>query len=214
MTRPDLSIYLVTDPALCGDRLLDTVLAAVHGGATVVQLRNKHAPDAALIEQGRALRAALAGSGVPLIVNDRIAVAAAIGADGVHVGQADAGIEAARTALGPEAIIGLSIQTGAHARAAAGLPVDYVGIGPVFATATKPDHAMPLGFDGLAAVRSATDLPAVAIGGLTADHVPGVLDAGCEGLAIVSAICGAADPGAAAAGFRRAIAQHRGEARA
>jgi thiamine-phosphate pyrophosphorylase len=206
----DLSIYLVTDPMLCATRgLVETVLAAVHGGASVVQLRDKDAPDALLVEQGRALKVALAGRGVPLIVNDRIAVAAAIGADGVHVGQADVGIDAARAALGPDAIVGLSIQTIAHARAAARLPVDYVGIGPVFTTATKPDHAAPLGLNGLARVRAATPLPAVAIGGLTADHVRGVLGAGCDGLAIVSAICAADDPQAASAAFRRAIGRHR-----
>ena len=211
----DLSVYLVTDPVLCAARgLVETVLAAVHGGASVVQLRDKDAPDAELVAQGRALKAALAGSGVPLIVNDRIGVAAAIGADGVHVGQADEGIAATRAALGPGAIVGLSIQNPEHARATAGLHVDYVGIGPVFATATKPDHAAPLGFDGLTKVRAATPLPAVAIGGLTAAHVPGVLDAGCDGLAIVSAICAASDPQAAAAAFRQAIASHRDEDRA
>ena len=211
MTRAlDLAVYLVTDPALCAARgLVETVLAAVQGGASVVQLRHKDAPDELLIEQGRALMAALAGSPVPLIVNDRIAVAAAIGAHGVHLGQADASLDAARAALGPGAIVGLSIQTVAHARAVAGLPIDYVGIGPVFATATKPDHAPPLGFDGLARVRAATHLPAVAIGGLTAEHVPGVLEAGCDGLAVVSAICAAADPSAAARAFRDAIAAHR-----
>ncbi len=209
----DLSIYLVTDPMLCATRgLVETVLAAVQGGASIVQLRDKDAPDALLVEQGRALKVALAGSGVPLIVNDRIGVAAAIGADGVHVGQTDADIDAARAALGPEAILGLSVQTIEHARAASRLPVDYVGIGPVFATATKPDHAAPLGLDGLARVRAATPLPAVAIGGLTADHVPDVLDAGCDGLAIVSAICAATDPRAASAAFRSAIGRHHREA--
>jgi thiamine-phosphate pyrophosphorylase len=211
---PNLSVYVVTDPVQCAARgLVETMLAAVAGGATVVQLRDKDAPDAVLVEQGRSLRAALAGSGVPLIVNDRIPVAAAIGAAGVHLGQADADIEAARAALGPDAIIGLSIQTAGHARAAERLPIDYVGIGPVFATATKPDHAAPLGFAGLAAVRAATRFPAVAIGGLQVEHVPGVLDAGCAGLAVVSAICAAADPREAAHALRRAIAAHRCEAR-
>jgi thiamine-phosphate pyrophosphorylase len=208
--RLDLAVYLVTDPGLCAAQgLLETVRAAVAGGVSVVQLRDKDAPDAALIEQGRALKAALAGTGVPLIVNDRIAVAAAIGADGAHIGQADDNVLAARVLLGPDAILGLSIQTAEHARACAGLPIDYVGIGPVFATATKADHAAPLGCAGLAAVRTATRLPAVAIGGLTADHAACVLDAGCDGLAVVSAVCGTQDPQAAAAGLRRAVDQHR-----
>lgn len=214
MTRSlDLSLYLVTDPRLCAAHgLVATVRDAVAGGVTVVQLRDKDAPDEVLIAQGRALKAALAGTGVPLIVNDRIRVAAVICADGVHVGQADAGIDAARALLGPDAIVGLSIQTVEHARAVAGLPIDYVGIGPVFATATKADHAVPLGCDGLAAVRAATTLPAVAIGGLRAEHVACVLHAGCDGLAVVSAICGTPDPRAAAAGLGRAIADHRAHA--
>ena len=202
----DLSLYLVTDPGLCASRgLVDTVRAAVAGGISVVQLRDKAAPDALLIEQGRALKTALAGTGVPLIVNDRLRVAAAVRADGVHVGQSDASVAAARELLGPEAIVGLSIQTIAHARAVAALPIDYVGIGPVFATATKTDHAVPLGCDGLAAVRAASDFPAVAIGGLTAAHADCVLNAGCEGLAVVSAVCGTPDPEAAAAALAAAV---------
>jgi thiamine-phosphate pyrophosphorylase len=204
--RVDLSLYLVTDPDLCAGRgLIETVLAAVQGGVSVVQLRDKRASDADLIEQGRALAGALAGSGVPLIVNDRVEVAAAIGADGVHVGQGDDSVARARALLGAEVIVGLSIQTPAHARQIDPDSVDYVGIGPVFATGTKPDHARPLGFDGLAAVRDATSLPAVAIGGLGAAHVSAVLRAGCEGLALVSAICAAADPRSAAAELRCAL---------
>jgi thiamine-phosphate pyrophosphorylase len=216
MSRPprplDLSVYLITDPLLCAGRgIVDTALAAVAGGATLVQLRDKQAPDAELIALGRALKAALAGCDVPLIINDRIGVAAAIGADGVHVGQGDDSVIEARRVLGPDSIVGLSIQSAAHAAAASALPVDYVGIGPIFATGTKPDHAPPLGFAGLAAVRAATGLPAVAIGGLGVGQVPGVLDAGCDGLAIVSAICAAPDPESATRAFRQAILDHRGE---
>jgi thiamine-phosphate pyrophosphorylase len=211
MNRPvDLSLYLVTDPGLCASRgLLDTVLAAVRGGVSVVQLRDKRASDADLIAQGRALVHALAGSGVPLIVNDRIEVAAAIGADGVHVGQGDDSVARARALLGAEAIVGLSIQTPEHASALEPERVDYVGIGPVFATSTKPDHARPLGFDGLAEVCAASTRPAVAIGGLNAQHVASVLEAGCDGLALVSAICAAADPTAAAAELRERLDQAR-----
>jgi thiamine-phosphate pyrophosphorylase len=211
MSRPlDLSLYLVTDPGLCASHgLADTVRAAVAGGVSIVQLRDKQAPDELLIEQGRALKAALAGTGVPLIINDRLRVAAEVGADGVHVGQSDASVAAARELLGPRAIVGLSIQTIDQARAVAALPVDYVGIGPVFATVTKADHAAPLGCDGLAAVRTATDFPAVAIGGLAAAHADCVLSAGCQGLAVVSAVCGNPDPEAAAAALATAIRRHR-----
>jgi thiamine-phosphate pyrophosphorylase len=207
----DLSVYLVTDPRLCAGRgLIETVLAAVRGGATVVQLRDKEAPEAVLIEQGRALKAALRGSGVPLIVNDRLEVALAVGADGVHVGQSDTAAAAARAVLGPAAIVGLSIQTRAHAAAVDPLVVDYVGVGPVFATDTKPDHASPLGFDGLAEVCAATRLPAVAIGGLTAEHAAAVLAAGARGLAVVSAICGASDAEASAREIAVAVGRANG----
>ena len=209
----DLSVYLVTDPRLCAGRgLVDTVLAAVRGGATVVQLRDKEAPDGVLIEQGQALKAALRGSGVPLIVNDRLEVALAVGADGIHVGQSDAAAAAARAALGPGAIVGLSIQTREHAALVDPLVGDYLGVGPVFATETKPDHAPPLGFDGLAEVCAACRLPAVAIGGLTGDHAAAVLAAGAQGLAVVSAICGTPDPEDSARRLALAVARARDRA--
>jgi len=191
----DLSIYLITDAALCAARgLVETVAAAVRGGATVVQLRDKTATDEQLIEQGRRLKQALAGSGVPLIINDRVEVAAASGADGVHVGQSDAAAQLARAVLGPHAFVGLSVRSVEQALAVDPAVVDHVGIGPVFATATKADHAAPLGFDGLARVCGASPVPAVAIGGLKLDHVGAVLVAGADGLAMISALCAAPDP--------------------
>jgi len=206
----DLSVYLITDPGMCAARgLVETVLAAVRGGATIVQLRDKGASDSELIAQGRRLKQALAGSGVPLIVNDRVEVAAAIGADGVHVGQSDAAAHLARAVLGPDAYVGLSIQTSDHARAVHPAVVDHVGVGPVFATATKPDHAEPLGLQGLASICALSPVPVVAIGGLALEHVAGVLGAGAEGMALVSALCAAEDPEAAARGFATAIAANR-----
>jgi len=201
----DLSVYLITDPLLCAGRgLIETARAAVRGGVKIVQLRDKTASDVALISQGRALKEALAGSGALLIVNDRVEVARAISADGVHVGQSDAAAADARKALGPDAIIGLSIQTTEHAAALDLAMVDYIGVGPVFATATKPDHAPPLGFDGLARVCTASALPAVAIGGLSAAHARAVFAAGARGLAVVSGICAAEQPEAAARAFAEA----------
>lgn len=203
MRQPfELSVYLITDPTLCAERgLVATVRAAVAGGVTLVQLRDKGASDAELIAQGQALKAALAGTGVPLIINDRIAVAAAIGAAGVHLGQDDAAVATARALLGPAAIIGLSCRTLAQVQALDPRLVDYIGTGPVFATGTKPDHAPPLGFAGLAAICAACPVPVVAIGGLSAGHVPAVRAAGAQGLAVVSAICAAADPASAARAF-------------
>ena len=208
----DLSVYLVTDPTFCAARgLVETALAAVRGGATVVQLRDKTASDEELIAQGRALKAALAGSGALLIVNDRVEVAAAIPADGVHVGQSDAASASARRVLGADAIIGLSIQNAEQAALLDRELVDYVGVGPVFATATKSDHAEPLGFDGLARICAASALPAVAIGGLSVAHVDAVFAAGARGLAIVSAICAAPDPESAARAFAEAVGARRNE---
>lgn len=208
----DLSVYLVTDARLCAARgLIATVLAAVRGGATLVQLRDKDASDAELVDLGRALQAALAGSRARLIINDRIAVAEAIGADGLHLGQSDTDPEYARARLGSRAIIGLSVQTAAHARAAASAPIDYLGIGPVFATATKSDRAAPLGFAGLRAICAAAPaLPKVAIGGLNASHARAVIAAGAQGLALVSAICAAENPEAAT----RAVCEQVTQARA
>jgi thiamine-phosphate pyrophosphorylase len=210
-TSLDLSVYLVTDAAQC-QRLgvVETVAAALRGGVTAVQLRDKHASDAELVALGRTLRERMNGSGVPLIVNDRIEVAFAIGADGVHLGQSDAGVPEARERLGPRAIVGLSVQTVEHARALDSRVVDYVGIGPVFATATKPDHSPPLGFDGLAKVCAASPVPAVAIGGLGMEHLSSVLTAGAVGAALVSTICAAADPERAA----RALVEASRRARA
>lgn len=198
----DLSLYLVTDPRLCARYgLVETVVAAVRGGATIVQLRDKQASDGELIDQARQLKAALAGSGVPLIINDRLTVAIESGADGLHLGQGDGDVVAARTAMGEQAILGLSVQNHAQLARLDPAPLDYLGLGPVFATSTKHDHAQPLGFDGLAALVAASPLPAVAIGGLEAQHVDKIRAAGAKGPAVVSAICGQADPEAAARMF-------------
>ncbi|MCA1770992.1 MAG: thiamine phosphate synthase [Halomonas sp.] len=197
--RLDLSLYLITDPNLCtGHGLVETVVAAVRGGVTVVQLRDKHASDGEMIDQARRLRAVLAGSGVPLIINDRLAVAVESGADGLHIGQDDGDVAAARAALGERALLGLSVQTPAQLARVDIERLDYLGLGPVFATPSKHDHAEPLGFEGLAALVAASPLPTVAIGGLKAEHVAAVREAGAGGLAVISGICGQPDPEAAA----------------
>ncbi|WP_299231340.1 thiamine phosphate synthase [uncultured Halomonas sp.] len=200
--RLDLSLYLVTDPSLCADHGLEkTVVAAVRGGATVIQLRDKHADDGELIDQARRLKAALAGSGVPLIINDRLTVAVESGADGLHIGQDDGEVAAARAALGEQAILGLSVQTLEQMARLDVERLDYLGLGPVFATPSKHDHAAPLGFEGLASLVAASPLPSVAIGGLKAEHAEAVRQAGAQGLAVISAICGMPDPEAAARAF-------------
>lgn len=198
----DLSLYLVTDAGLCaGMGLEKTVEAAVQGGITMVQLRDKHASDEHMIAQAKRLKAMLAGSGVPLIINDRLNVAFASQADGLHVGQSDTAVQAARTTLGQHAIIGLSINTPAQLQEAPVELLNYVGLGPVFATGSKQDHAQPIGFDGLARLANACQLPSVAIGGLKAEHIAQVKAAGANGVAVISAICGQPDPRLAAQAF-------------
>ena len=195
MTSFDLSLYLVLDPELCRTHsMVETTLAAIAGGATIVQLRDKRAGTEGLIRIGRELMDAMRGTGVPLIVNDDIDAAIAIGADGLHVGQDDLPTKTARDRLGPDKIIGLSIEDDTVARKVDRSIVDYVGIGPVFATPTKPDHKPAIGFDGLASLVRIAGLPSVAIGGLKRDHVDPVFEAGANGIAVVSAICGQPDP--------------------
>lgn len=217
MTRAtglDLSLYLVLDPGLCRlHTMVETARLAVAGGATVVQLRDKDAGTAALVEVGRALRRALAGTGVPLIVNDDLEAALAIDAEGLHVGQGDMPPAEARQRLGPGKVLGLSVETEAAVRAVDASVVDYVGIGPVFGTPTKPDHQPPIGLDGLARLVALSPVPAVAIGGLKVEHVPAVLASGAEGLAVVSAVCGQPDPEAASGVLAAAIRAWRGRHR-
>lgn len=203
-----LRLYLVTDPILCGVRsVVDTVREAVRGGVTMVQLRDKDATTAERVALGRALMAGLAGTNVPLLVNDDLDAALAIGAHGVHVGQSDLSPTMVRARLGRDAIVGLSCETVAHAAAADGTVVDYVGLGPVFATATKPNHAPAMELTGLAAARAATRLPAVAIGGIGLDTIVPVLATGVDGVAVVSAICAHPDPRAAAQTLTQTITQ-------
>jgi thiamine-phosphate pyrophosphorylase len=209
-SRLDLSLYLVAGPGdMRGRPLVAVALAAVDGGVTAVQLRRKDHVARAFVEEARALAAALRPRGVPLIINDRVDVALAVGADGVHVGQDDLPVVDVRRLVGPEMVVGLSVTSVAEACALDPTLVDYVGAGPVFTTPTKPDAGPPLGLAGTRAVcdvlgASAPDVPVVAIGGIDVSNVAAVLDAGVAGVAVVSAICAADDPRAAAA----AVAAH------
>lgn len=201
----DLRLILVTDAALTARRgLLETVRAAVAGGVTSVQLRDKAMSDAEMVPLGRMLMEALAPAGVRLMINDRVAVAAALGAD-LHIGQADCDPTAARAAIGPAAILGLSVTRQHEVATVDPALVDYVGLGPVFATSTKADAAPPLGLEGFRKVGGRLPLPFVAIGGVDAANAGSVIAAGATGIAVVSAICAAADPEMAAAGLRRAV---------
>lgn len=200
----DPFLYLVTDRALAGAReVAEVVRLAIDGGVTLVQLREKSLAHEPFVEQACVLREICHARGVPLIVNDDIAVARQANADGVHLGQSDASVEEAREELGPDAIIGLSVESIEQARTAARLDIDYVAVSPVFATPTKTDTAPPLGLEGVRAIRRLTDKPLVAIGGINQTNALEVLRAGADGLAVISAIMAAADPGQAAHAFRR-----------
>jgi thiamine-phosphate pyrophosphorylase len=206
----DLSLQLVTDTRLCGPRGVPAVVtAAVAGGVRVVQVRDHEATAAELVALTCAVAAVL-DERTTLLVDDRVDVVLAArlaGArvDGVHVGQSDLPVLAARSILGAGAVIGLTANTPAHLAAAHALPagtVDYLGVGVIRATATKPDHPVPLGIDGFAALAATTPLPCVAIGGVTAGDAAALRCAGAAGLAIVSAICAVDDPESAARAFR------------
>ena len=211
----DYSLYLVTDRTLSlGRSTVEVVRAAIRGGVSCVQLREKQLETRAFVERARALKAWLAPRGVPLIINDRLDVALAVGADGVHLGQNDLAIADARRLVGNRMIIGISAESVADAVRAEAEGADYIGASPVFTTPTKTDTAPPLGLDGLRAIRRAVRLPLVAIGGIDADNASQVLRAGADGLAVVSAIVSAPCPRAAAAAIRQQIATTRDEERA
>lgn len=205
--RIDYSLYLVTDRELCGETgVVETVLQAVAGGVRVVQLREKALDTRRFIETATLLKLALTPLRVPLLINDRVDVALASGADGVHIGQSDMPYDKARALLGPDAIIGLSVETQEQVNEAKRLDVDYLGISPVFATTTKKDAAAPWGLEGVRRIRLVTNHLLVGIGGIHAENAADVLMAGADGVAVVSAICGTPSPRSASEALRKAIA--------
>jgi thiamine-phosphate pyrophosphorylase len=200
-TRPDVRLYLVTDPLLLGGRdLAEVVLAAVEGGATLVQLRDKRASDEEFLAQAARLQAALAPTGVPLLLNDRVHLAARLGL-GAHVGPQDLAVAQARALLGPEAWLGVSLK---HPLDPIPAGVDYIALGPAYTTQTKTDTPPPQGVEPYRQLRARTSLPFVAIGGISASNLAPLAEVGVDGVAVVSAIMGARDPRAAARGCREA----------
>ncbi len=205
--RPiDYSLYLVTDRGLSrGRSTLEIVRAAVRGGVTCVQLREKTGATRAFIEEALSVKAFLDSCDVPLIINDRVDVALAVGADGVHLGQSDLPIAAARSIAGPSMVIGISAESVRDAVEAQAAGADYLGVSPVFATPTKTDTSAPLGLAGLRAIREAVKTPLVAIGGLNRDNAAAAIRSGADGVAVVSAIVAADDPEQAARAIRLEI---------
>ena len=210
--RSVLGVYLVTDEASCAGRsLTDVVMAAVRGGVSCVQLREKTLSTRDFCAKATTLQTLLAPLGIPLVINDRVDVALACGAPGVHLGQSDMPVATARKLLPPHVFLGWSVETLDHVAQASQAEfagVDYLGVSPVFATPTKTDTSTPWGLQGLRQVRAATALPLVAIGGIHAGNAAEVLAAGADGLAVVSAICAAADPALATRALRTLWEQH------
>jgi thiamine-phosphate pyrophosphorylase len=215
--KVDLRLNAIVDPERANGRsLAELTRMVVAGGATLIQLRDKHGATRRMIEEASAIKAVLAGTGVPLVINDRVDVAMIAGADGVHVGQDDMRAEDARRLLGPEAIIGVSIKTVALANAAPLDVLDYAGVGGVYATTSKDNPNGPIGVAGLRDIVAAfrarkRDFPIVGIAGIDAGNAAPVVDAGADGVAVISALSMQHDPEAAARELRgivdRALAQ-------
>jgi thiamine-phosphate pyrophosphorylase len=202
----DLTLYVITDRRLASGRSHEEVAReAIAGGATVIQLRDKEASTKELVEIGRRLRRLTAERGVTFIVNDRVDVALAVDADGVHLGQEDMPAALARQLMGPAKVIGVSAGTVEEAKRAEKDGADYLGVGPVYATVTKPDAGEPIGVEGLAEILRAVSIPVVAIGGINEGNVEEVIAAGADGVAVVSAVVAAQDIEAAARRLRRKI---------
>ncbi|MBC7346708.1 MAG: thiamine phosphate synthase [Clostridia bacterium] len=203
-------LYVIVDAATCRGRPLAAVTAeALAGGAQIIQLRAKEWSTRRLLEEGRAILDLCRRYGVPLLVNDRVDVAWALGADGVHLGQDDFPLPLARRLLGAGKIIGLSVDTEEEALAAAAAGADYVSLGPIFPTATKEDAGPVVGLEGLARVRRVLTLPLVAIGGINRENAAAVLAAGADAVAVISAVVGAVDVRAATAALR-ALLEEKG----
>ncbi|HAV42234.1 MAG TPA: thiamine phosphate synthase [Acidobacteria bacterium] len=205
----DLSLYLVTGRLLAGQRdLADLIRKAIAGGVTVVQLREKDLPAREFYELALKIKPIIP-PGIPLIIDDRLDIALAAGADGLHLGQADLPAAIARQYLGPEAIIGLSAENLDQLKEASRLPVDYLAISPVFSTPTKTDTGPAWGLNGLETARQLTPLPLVGIGGINEANAAAVIKAGADGVAVVSAICSAPDPEEAARKLKKIILEAR-----
>lgn len=187
-------LYLVTDDQQDLETLKFVVEKAVAGGVTMVQVREKHGDVRAFIERAEAVKSVLVGTGVPLIINDRVDVALAVDADGLHLGQSDMPAALARKLIGSDKILGLSIETEQQLQEADDLPIDYIGLSALFETQTKTNLKKYWGYEGIKLALETTKLPIVGIGGINESNIPQLVETGIHGLALVSAICHAEDP--------------------
>jgi thiamine-phosphate pyrophosphorylase len=218
--KPDLRVYALVDPAVAGGRSLTELARLIAADVTLVQLRDKHGHTRALVEEARRLRDVLEPAGIPLLINDRVDVALAAEADGVHIGQDDMAPEDARLLLGRTAIIGLSLQSVAHAQAAPLDLLDYVAIGGVYGTTSKDNPKPPIGTSGLREIVETVrarkaGFPICAIAGINAGNAADVVAAGADGVAVISALSLSDDPAKAAHDLRAVVdgaLQRRGAA--
>ncbi len=194
-----LRLYAVTDRAWAADEdaLMDQIAAAIDGGAGIVQLREKHLDHDAFLKEAQRFVALCREKGVVSIINDAVDIAAAVGADGVHVGQSDLAAGRAREVLGPDKLIGVSAHSVEEALAAQAAGADYLGVGAAFVTGTKADAA-PISRDTIRAITAAVDIPVVAIGGISRDNITELAGCGLDGVAVVSALFAQKDVKAAA----------------
>ena len=205
----DYSLYVITDRHLQGSRTTSWVIEEViRGGATVVQLREKGISTRDYFKSALLIRQVTKNAGLPLIINDRVDIALAVGADGVHLGDEDLPLVSVRR-IAPNLIIGYSADSIDTALQAEKEGADYLGVGSVFATTTKPDAGSSIGIPQLGEIKKAVSIPVVAIGGITIDHLLEVMNTGVDGVAVISAIVAAPSPATATRGFRVGIDSYR-----
>ena len=212
--KVDYSLYLVTDRALSlGRSNLEVIKAAVSGGVTLVQLREKEASTQEFYREGFKIKDYLEAAHIPLIINDRIDIALALGADGVHLGQEDMPVDVARKILGPHKIIGASAFTRDGAVAAESMGADYLGLSPIFVTTTKPELAAEIGIQGISSLKRAVKIPIVGIGSMNQSNAYEAVKMGLDGVAVVSAICSQEDPKTAAQALKEEVLRAKKELR-
>ena len=212
--KVDYSLCLVTDRALSlGRSNLEIIEAAVSGGVTLVQLREKEASTQEFFHEGLRIKDYLEAAHIPLIINDRIDIALALDADGVHLGQGDMPVDVARKILGPHKIIGASAFTTEEARAAESKGADYLGLSPIFVTTTKPELVAEIGIQGISSLKQAVDIPIVGIGSMNQANAYEAVKMGLDGIAVVSALCSQEDPKAAARALKNEVLRAKRELR-